>query len=111
MKEQYGVFWPTKQELTELLKEGDIKGPLETATLYELHPVREPGKTIEYQDLGRETQNKYLEIAAKRALLDGYDLVFYNNKQKVSTTPKSIIIGMSFEFYQSNKIPVCRNQE
>jgi len=111
MKQQYDVFWPTQQELADLLKEGEIKGPLETATLYHLHPVREPGKTIDYRDLGEETQNKYMEIAAKRALLDGYDLVFYNKKQRVSTTSKSIIIGMKFTFYQSNKIEVCRNEE
>ena len=111
MKEKFGVFWPTQRELTDLLKEGEIKGPLETATLYEMHPVRQPGKTIEYQEIGRKTQDKYMEIAAKRGLLDDYSIVFYNNKQQVSTTAKSIVIGMNFEFYQSNKIEVCRNQE
>ncbi|MEK6939280.1 MAG: hypothetical protein AABX31_00985 [Nanoarchaeota archaeon] len=111
MKEKYGVFWPTQQELTTLLQEGKIKGPIESDTLYELHPVRGPGKTIEYQELGSRTQEKYMEIAAKRALLDNHNFVFYNNKQQVSTTPRLIIIGMNFKFYQSNKIEVCRNEE
>mgnify|MGYP001558620251 CR=1 FL=1 len=111
MKQEYGVFWPTLQELTTLLQEGKIKGPIESDTLYELHPVRQPGKTIEYQELGRETQAKYMEIAAKIALLDDHSIVFYNHKQQVSTTVRSIIIGMNFEFYQANTIQVCRNQE
>lgn len=104
------MFWPTRQELTDLLQEGEIKGPVDEVFLVELHR-REPGKTIEYQELGKIGQEKYRKAAAHMALSADCTLVFYDYQQKVSAKNDKIIIGMNFHFYQANAIQVYRNEE
>ena len=110
MKQEYGVQWASKQELTDLLKEGEIKGPIDTVSLSEIHP-RKPGKTLDYQELGRIIQQKYMQTAARMALSADCDIVWYNPQQRVSTKDNAIIIAMNFQFYQANKIEVYRNEE
>lgn len=110
MKEIYGVFWPTKQELTDLLQEGEIKGPIENAFLPRIYP-RQAGETIDYNVLGQQAKDEFMERAAKMAILSGCNIVCYDSKQRVSAKDKAIIIGMNFTFYQSNEIQACRKEE
>ena len=110
MKEEYGVTWPNKQEIADLLQEGDIKGPIDRVFLSEIHS-REARKTIDYQELGQKVQHKYMQTAAQMAQSADCNIVFYDYKQRVSTKDRTIIIGMNFAFYQSNKIEVYKNEE
>ncbi len=100
MIEKYDVFWPTQQELTDLLQKKEIKGPLDKISLSEIYR-RQSGEAIHYQELGAEAQKKFMQTAAGMARAVDCTIVFYNPKHRVSTTTKAIIIALNFELYQA----------
>lgn len=110
MKQQYGVFWPTPPELTGLIQEAEIKGPIESVFLPRIYR-RPAGKTLDYHVLGKQAKDEFMERAAKMALANECDIVYYDAKQRVSTKDRAIIIAMNFEFYQSNMVQVYRNEQ